>query len=209
MRNIFIFIMASVFLSTVNAQDIIIKKDGESIVSKIYEIGLNEIKFKKINNLEGPLYIVSKKEVYKIIFSNGTEEIIDKKTKTVSLEETKATIIDIIDKYAYERYDDYKLVAKFEQNYLKIRYARKSEPKKYIRDNIYDFSDVCIFHKLSNRNSGISYLNVEVHLIHKRKNGEYKKKFSRKLVILIKNQDKAKILRDALISYNEFFMDKR
>ena len=148
MRSIFIFLIVSVFLSTANAQDIIIKKDGDSISSKINEIGLNEIKYKKANNPEGPLYIVSKKEVYKIIL-NPTEEIICE-TNVVSFEETKATIIDIIDKYAYERYDDYKLVAKFEQNYLKIRYARKSEPKKYIRDNIYDFSDVCIFHKLSN-----------------------------------------------------------
>ena len=33
----------------------------------------NEIKFKKSNNPEGPLYVVSKKEIHKIIFSNKTE----------------------------------------------------------------------------------------------------------------------------------------
>jgi len=50
------------------------------IDGKILEVGLNEIKYKPSDNLEGPEYSIAKKEVQLILFSNGKEEII-KNTK--------------------------------------------------------------------------------------------------------------------------------
>ena len=44
------------------------------------EVGLNEIKYKPSDNLDGPEYSIAKKEVQLILFSNGKEEII-KNTK--------------------------------------------------------------------------------------------------------------------------------
>jgi hypothetical protein len=50
------------------------------IDGKILEVGLNEIKYKPSDNLEGPEYSIAKKEIQLILFSNGKEEII-KNTK--------------------------------------------------------------------------------------------------------------------------------
>lgn len=72
-----ISILAMIFtVSASFAQDVIIKKTGEEVLCKVFEIGSTEIKYHKWENLEGPIYTVKKIEVTKITFENGTEEII-------------------------------------------------------------------------------------------------------------------------------------
>lgn len=62
------------------AQDDIYQKGhGFPIEAKIIEINESEIKYKKFNNQEGPIYTISKKNVTKIIFENGTKEIFELK----------------------------------------------------------------------------------------------------------------------------------
>ena len=57
-------------------QDKIILNNKKVIDGKILEVGLNEIKYKPSDNLEGPEYSIAKKEIQLILFSNGKEEII-------------------------------------------------------------------------------------------------------------------------------------
>lgn len=57
--------------------DVILKKDGTEIIAKIISVSKNEINFKKINNLEGPLYILSTNEVFMIKYANGEKEIFE------------------------------------------------------------------------------------------------------------------------------------
>ncbi len=59
-----------------NAQDIIITQSGEDIKSKVLEVGVSEIKYKKFDNPDGPNYSIEKKKVFKIAYQNGSEEII-------------------------------------------------------------------------------------------------------------------------------------
>ncbi|MEM7107386.1 MAG: hypothetical protein AAF519_04100 [Bacteroidota bacterium] len=59
----------------VMAQDIMILKNGEEIETKVYEIRHTDIKYKKFNNLSGPLYTLQKSEVFMIKFENGTKEV--------------------------------------------------------------------------------------------------------------------------------------
>ena len=59
---------------TVSAQDVIVKKDGSTILSKVIEIGTAEIKYKKWNNQNGPNYTISKSEVQAINYENGDKE---------------------------------------------------------------------------------------------------------------------------------------
>jgi len=188
------------------SQDVIYMVNGDSIVSKVTEISVENIKYKDYNNLEGPQYIISKEGVSKVVLNNVNEEIISK-TKLTNLEETKAIIIEIIDKHAFSKDGDYKFIAKFNQNYLDLNYVDRDNPEKYLWNRLYDFSDECTFQNLSIRNKGISYINVDVHRIIRKKNDDFKKKNREKLVILIESHDKAKILREALIRYNEFFME--
>ena len=64
MKRILFLLM--LFLTTKSfAQDIIVKPDGTIIKSKVLEVGLDEVKYKKSSNLKGPVYTLSKKEILK------------------------------------------------------------------------------------------------------------------------------------------------
>ncbi|MEO6329810.1 MAG: hypothetical protein ABIO55_12805 [Ginsengibacter sp.] len=58
------------------AQDIIIKNDKSEIKSKVTEITEATIKYKKWENADGPVYNISKTEVFMIVYSNGQMDII-------------------------------------------------------------------------------------------------------------------------------------
>ena len=45
------------------AQDVIVKKDGSTVVSKVLEVNQDDIKYKKYSNLDGPTYTIYKKEI--------------------------------------------------------------------------------------------------------------------------------------------------
>ena len=60
---------------TLFSQDIITKKSGEDVSSKVLEITLNEIKFKKWDNQDGPLISIAKSEILMIRYQNGTKDI--------------------------------------------------------------------------------------------------------------------------------------
>jgi hypothetical protein len=62
--------------------DKILLKDGNEILAKIIEIGPDAIKYKRCENLDGPLYVSDASAVTSITFSNGTTEIIKSKDRT-------------------------------------------------------------------------------------------------------------------------------
>ncbi|MDO9187311.1 MAG: hypothetical protein Q7W13_14945 [Bacteroidia bacterium] len=57
-----------------NAQDTIVKRNGDNILSKIIEISENEIKYKKFDFQDGPNFIENKSEIQLIKYSNGTRD---------------------------------------------------------------------------------------------------------------------------------------
>ncbi len=63
------------FAFSVFSQDIITKKSGEDISAKITEVTQTEIKYKKFDNIEGPIFSVLKSEVIMIRYENGTKDI--------------------------------------------------------------------------------------------------------------------------------------
>lgn len=67
---------------SVSAQDIIVKKSGDEIQSKVVEISSKEIKYKKFSNLEGPTYTMSKDEIFMLKYENGEKEVFDSSTNT-------------------------------------------------------------------------------------------------------------------------------
>ena len=60
-----------------HAQDVIVKKDGNTITSKVTEITSSEIKYKKFSNQNGPTYTIGKNEVNYINYENGERETIN------------------------------------------------------------------------------------------------------------------------------------
>ena len=194
------------------AQDVIVKTNRDSIFSKILEVGIDEIKYKWHDNLEGPLFIITKNEVSEIVFANGSKvtfvEAIN--SENYGLEETKALITEYINKYSYSHKGKYKYGAIFEDKYLKISPHTRGELYSTELATYYDFSGECTFQELSDRYQGISYINVFVKVFTKKNNGDFrKKKGTKKLVLNIKGHENAKVLRDALIRYNEFFINTK
>lgn len=195
-----------VFSTLSYSQDVIYLINGDSIISKVTEMSVENIKYKDYNNLEGSHHKISKEQVSKVVLIN-VNEAVNSKTKQTNIEETKSIIIEMINKYAFSKDGDYKFIAKFNQDYLELNYVNKDNLEEYLWQRFYDFSDECIFNSLSIKNNGISYINVKVHRINRGKNGKFiKKNNTDKLAIYIKDYDNAKLLRDALIRYNDYFI---
>lgn len=53
------------------AQDVIVKKDNSTVLSKVLEVSSAEIKYKKWSNQDGPTYTISVNEVLSINYQNG------------------------------------------------------------------------------------------------------------------------------------------
>jgi hypothetical protein len=58
-------------------QDLIILKKGSEIKSKVLELTQSEIKYKRFDNLDGPIISVSKADVQMIKYQNGTNDVIN------------------------------------------------------------------------------------------------------------------------------------
>ncbi len=74
MKKIIILFFIFTSALTVSAQDVIVKKDGSTILSKVIEIGTTEVKYKKWNNQNGPNYTIAKSDVQAINYENGEKE---------------------------------------------------------------------------------------------------------------------------------------
>jgi hypothetical protein len=75
MKKIFLLLVAIFFINVLNAQDLIIKKNGDEINAKVQEVGVTEIKYIKTDNPEGPTFSILKSDVFMIKFANGTKEV--------------------------------------------------------------------------------------------------------------------------------------
>lgn len=74
MKKCILIITMVLITAMTYAQDVIVKKDGSTIISKVEEIGSAEIKYKKWSNQDGPMYTISVSDVARINFENGTVE---------------------------------------------------------------------------------------------------------------------------------------
>jgi len=70
-------IVLTMFAFIAHAQDVIVKKDGSTITSKVTEITESEIKYKKFSNQNGPTYVIGRNEVNYINYENGERETIN------------------------------------------------------------------------------------------------------------------------------------
>lgn len=73
MEKILLFLLCFVTLS-VHAQDIIVKKDGSIIQSKVLEVNETSIKYKRQTNQNGPTYTISISDVLSVNYANGEKE---------------------------------------------------------------------------------------------------------------------------------------
>lgn len=80
-----LFILIAAFASFSSfSQDIITLKTGDEIKSKVLEINTEQVKYKKWENKEGPIYSLNKSEVFMIKYENGTKDVFKMPTSTDS-----------------------------------------------------------------------------------------------------------------------------
>lgn len=72
------------------AQDVIVKKDNSTILSKVTRISETEIEYKKWSNLDGPTYIIKKADVVRINYENGDTDVFTKEEIVETIDDNVA-----------------------------------------------------------------------------------------------------------------------
>ena len=91
MEKRILFQAAFMLLSTtVSAQDVIVKKNGEEIRAKVEEVGEQSIRYRKFTNLTGPVYSIARGEVI-IRYESGAKDIITPLDRSAAAGKTQDT----------------------------------------------------------------------------------------------------------------------
>jgi len=61
--------------------DIVTMKNGVDKSAKVIEVNDTEVKYKNCDNIDGPIFVVKKSDIFRITYSNGTIEVFDNQTK--------------------------------------------------------------------------------------------------------------------------------
>jgi hypothetical protein len=73
MKRFSLLIITTFFCIYSNAQDTIVKLNGDKILAKVIEVSQTEIKYKKFDFQDGPTYLEIKSNIRLIIYSDGTK----------------------------------------------------------------------------------------------------------------------------------------
>ena len=78
------FLLMSLFCSSMAmAQDIIVKKDGSTILAKVIKVGDKEIEYKKYQSTSDRLYSISTSEIMAINYEDGEKDVFKGSASTV------------------------------------------------------------------------------------------------------------------------------
>lgn len=74
MKKILILFFLFLCADYMFAQDVIVKKDGSTILSKVLEVNPSNVKYKKSSNLNGPTYSIDISDLLSINYENGDKD---------------------------------------------------------------------------------------------------------------------------------------
>ena len=74
MKKQIVLTMLSLSALYVAAQDVVVKKDGSTILAKVLEVNQDNIKYKKFSNQNGPTYTINLSDVMSVNYENGEKE---------------------------------------------------------------------------------------------------------------------------------------
>lgn len=124
------YLLILLFLCSVkvSAQDVIVKKDGSTILSKVTEIGISDVKYKKYSNLDGPLYTIRKVDILSVNYENGEKESFDDKQNQTVNDDAPS----FVKKEAAS--DNAEIISKYNRDYYPTEYLKKKsgKAKKYM-----------------------------------------------------------------------------
>jgi len=81
-RKFEILIICLFFIPILHAQDVIFIKDGSEIKCKVVEIEDVSVKYKKLDQQDGPFRNINKADIFMIIYEDGTREVFAKPGQT-------------------------------------------------------------------------------------------------------------------------------
>lgn len=73
--RLILFLTVCLFPVFAYTQDIITLRNGDEIQAKVTEVMQDEIKYKRFDNLEGPVYSMNKSEIFSIKYESGHKEV--------------------------------------------------------------------------------------------------------------------------------------
>ena len=74
MKYILLFILFICSSNIIKAQDTLYMRTSESILVKVIEVGTTEVKYKKLDNLNGPIFSILKSDLLIIKYENGIKD---------------------------------------------------------------------------------------------------------------------------------------
>ena len=74
MKYILLFILFICSSNIIKAQDTLSMRSGENVLVKVIEVGTTEVKYKKLDNLNGPVFSMLKSDLLMIKYENGTKD---------------------------------------------------------------------------------------------------------------------------------------
>jgi len=97
MKKLIILLLSSFLINFLCfSQDILTYKNGTETKVKVTEITSSEVKFKKFDNIDGPLYSILKSDLFMIKYENGTKEVFSTQTKAETIpSETAGETLDV------------------------------------------------------------------------------------------------------------------
>jgi len=98
--------------TTVFAQDVIVKHDGSTILSKVIKIGTTEVEYKKFSNQNGPTYSILKSDIQAINYENGEKETFADVSKATTQETSKQQVIT-----AMPTADNAEIISRYNQDH--------------------------------------------------------------------------------------------
>jgi len=74
MKYLLLFILFICSSNNIKAQDTLSMRSGVNILVKVIEIGTTEVKYKKLDNLNGPIFSILKSDLLIVKYENGTKD---------------------------------------------------------------------------------------------------------------------------------------
>jgi len=88
-----IFLMFSINMASMFAQDIITLRNGNEIQAFVQNISEIEVKYKRSDNPNGPNYTLKKSDIFMIRYANGSRDVFTDKISTHAVETTSAPVV--------------------------------------------------------------------------------------------------------------------
>ena len=76
------FIATFLIANLLFSQDVLTKKTGDDIKAKVLEVTTTEVKYKKFDNLNGPIFSILKSELLLIRYENGSKDVFNENKKS-------------------------------------------------------------------------------------------------------------------------------